>query len=43
VLGRGVGQAYVSSGHALIGESVEIEVRGVRYEARISDFPLIRR
>ena len=43
VLGRGVGQAYISSGHALIGESVEIEVRGVRYEARISDFPLIRR
>jgi aminomethyltransferase len=41
VLGRGAGQAYISSGHALIGESVEVEVRGVRYEARISDFPLI--
>ena len=38
-----MGQAYISSGHALIGESVEVEVRGVRYEARISDFPLIKK
>ena len=43
VLGRGVGQAYIDSAHALIGESVDVEVRGSRYEARISDFPLIRR
>jgi glycine cleavage system aminomethyltransferase T len=40
---RGAGQAYISSGHALIGESVEVEVRGVRYEARISDFPLMKK
>ncbi len=43
VLGRGIGQAYINSGHALIGESVEVEVRGARYEARVTDFPFIKR
>lgn len=43
VLGRGIAQAYIDSRYALIGESVEVEVRGSRYEARITDFPFIKR
>jgi len=43
VLERGIAQAYIDSRYALIGESVEVEVRGSRYEARITDFPFIKR
>ncbi|MEN2999670.1 MAG: glycine cleavage system aminomethyltransferase GcvT [Acidilobaceae archaeon] len=43
VLERGIAQAYVESPYALIGEVVEVEIRGERYEAKVSDFPLIKR
>jgi glycine cleavage system aminomethyltransferase T len=34
---------YVRSSHALPGMSVDIEVRGRLYEAKILDYPLIKR
>ncbi|MEM0365596.1 MAG: glycine cleavage system aminomethyltransferase GcvT [Acidilobaceae archaeon] len=43
ILERGIAQAYIDSRYALIGETVELEVRGSRYEARIVDFPFIKR
>ncbi len=41
VLGRGIAQAYIDTRYAVIEETVEIDVRGRRGEAKISDFPLI--
>ncbi|MCE4612857.1 MAG: glycine cleavage system aminomethyltransferase GcvT [Desulfurococcales archaeon] len=41
VIGRGVAQAYVDSRYALIGETIEVHVRGRLYEAKISEFPLV--
>ncbi|MCX8196198.1 MAG: glycine cleavage system aminomethyltransferase GcvT [Acidilobaceae archaeon] len=43
VLERGIAQAYVRAPYALIGETVEVEVRGERHEAKVSDFPFIKR
>lgn len=43
VLERGIAQAYVDSRYAIIGEVVEVEARGERFEAKLSDFPLVRR
>lgn len=42
-LERPIAMGYVRSSHALPGLSVDIEVRGRLYEARILDYPLIRR
>ena len=41
VIRRGVAQAYIDSRYALIGETVEVNVRGKLYEAKISEFPLV--
>ncbi len=41
VLRRGIGQAYIDSRYALFGETVDVEVRGKRYSAKIVDFPFI--
>ncbi len=43
VIGRGVGMGYIDTRYAVLGEPVEIEARGRRYEAKLSDFPLIPR
>ena len=43
IIERGVAQAYIDSRYAIIGENVSIDVRGVKHEARIQDFPLIKR
>jgi len=43
VAGRGVGMGYVDVRYAITGEPVEVEARGRRYEAKLSDFPLIKR
>jgi len=40
-LRRSVGQAYIDARYALFGDTVEVEIRGKRYEGRIFDFPLI--
>jgi aminomethyltransferase len=41
VIGRGVAQAYIDTRYAVMEETVEVDVRGKRAEAKISDFPLI--
>ncbi|MCE4611116.1 MAG: glycine cleavage system aminomethyltransferase GcvT [Desulfurococcales archaeon] len=41
VLGRGVAQAYIDTRYAIMEETVEVDVRGRKGEARIMDFPLI--
>ena len=43
VLSRGIAQAYIDSRYALIGETVEVDIRGRLIEAKIVDFPFIRR
>lgn len=43
VLERGIAQAYIDARYAIIGESVEVEVRGERHEAKLSDFPFVRK
>lgn len=42
-LERPIAMGYVRSSHALPGMSVDIEVRGRLYEAKILDYPLIKR
>ncbi|MEB3779498.1 MAG: glycine cleavage system aminomethyltransferase GcvT [Desulfurococcales archaeon] len=42
VLKRGIAQAYIDSRYNIIGEPVNIEVRGKLYEARLSDIPFIK-
>ncbi len=42
VLDRGIGQAYVSPEHALMGMKVEVDIRGKRSKAKIVDFPFIK-
>ncbi len=41
VIKRGVAQAYVDTRYAIPEETVEVEVRGKRGEARIQGFPLV--
>ncbi|MCE4604153.1 MAG: glycine cleavage system aminomethyltransferase GcvT [Aeropyrum sp.] len=41
VIGRGVAQAYIDSRYAYIGDSIEIDIRGKRGEAKIQEFPLV--
>ena len=41
VIGRGVAQAYIDARYAYIGDSIEIDVRGKRGEAKIQEFPLV--
>lgn len=43
VLDRGIAQAYVKSGYALLGEEVNVEIRGKMFEAKIVDFPFIEK
>ncbi len=43
VIKRGIGQAYIDTRYAIIGEPISIEVRGKMYEAKIHDFPLIKK
>jgi len=40
VIGRGVAQAYIDTRYAVPEETVEVDVRGRRGEARIQGFPL---
>ena len=42
-LERPIAMGYIKSSHALPGLSVDIEVRGKLYEAKILDYPLIKR
>ncbi len=42
-LERPIAMGYVRSSHALPGMSVDVEVRGRLYEAKILDYPLIKR
>ncbi len=42
-LERPIAMGYIRSSHALPGLSVDIEVRGKLYEARVLDYPLIKR
>ena len=41
VIGRGVAQAYIDARYAYIGDSIEIDIRGKRGEAKIQEFPLV--
>lgn len=41
VLERPIAQAYIDTRYAVLGEEVEVEVRGKRHEAKIVDFPFI--
>jgi len=43
LLNRSIAMAYIDSRHAIPGLSVEIEIRGKRYRAKIVDFPFIVR
>jgi len=43
VLNRGIAQAYIAAEYAIFGESVDIAIRGKRYEAKIVDFPFIKK
>ncbi|OYT39058.1 MAG: glycine cleavage system protein T [Desulfurococcales archaeon ex4484_58] len=43
VLKRGIAQAYIDVRYALFGEPVDVVIRGKRYEAKIVDFPFIKR
>ncbi len=43
VLKRGIAQAYIDTRYAIFGEPVEVVVRGKRYEAKIVDFPFIKK
>lgn len=40
-LKRGIAQAYIETPYAILGEPVEVEIRGKRFEAKIVDFPLV--
>ncbi|WFO74582.1 glycine cleavage system aminomethyltransferase GcvT [Desulfurococcaceae archaeon MEX13E-LK6-19] len=40
-LKRGVAQAYIEAPYAVFGETVEVQIRNKRYEAKIVDFPLV--
>lgn len=42
-LERPIGMGYIRSSHSLPGLSVDVEVRGKYYEAKILDYPLIKR
>ncbi|MET1159859.1 MAG: glycine cleavage system aminomethyltransferase GcvT [Thermoprotei archaeon] len=41
ILSRGIAQAYIDTRYAIIGEEVEVEIRGKKYPAKIVDFPFI--
>lgn len=41
IVGRGVAQAYIDTRYAYIGDTVEVDVRGRRGEARVQEFPLV--
>ena len=43
VLKRGIAQAYIDTRYAIFDEPVEVVVRGKRYEAKIVDFPFIKK
>lgn len=43
MLNRGVAMAYIDTRYAMFGEEVEVDIRGKRHHAKITDFPLIRR
>ncbi len=43
VLKRGIAQAYIDVRYALFGEPVDVEVRGKRHQAKIVDFPFIKK
>jgi aminomethyltransferase len=40
-LNRPIGMGYMNTSHFLLGYSVDVEVRGKRLEAKLSDFPLV--
>lgn len=43
VLNRGIAMAYLKTTHAILGEQVEVDIRGKRYPAKIVDFPFIEK
>jgi aminomethyltransferase len=43
VLSRGIAMAYIDTRYAVIGEEVEVDIRGKKYSARIVDFPFIKK
>ncbi len=43
VLKRGIAQAYIDVRYALFGEPIDVEVRGKLYQAKIVDFPFIKK
>jgi len=43
VLNRGIAMAYIDSKYAILGEEVEVDIRGKRYLAKIVDFPFIKK
>jgi len=43
VLNRGIAMAYIDTRYAIMGEEVEVDIRGKKYTARIVDFPFIKK
>jgi aminomethyltransferase len=43
VLNRGVAMAYIDTRYAILGEEVEVDIRGKKYTAKIVDFPFIKK
>ncbi len=43
ILNQAIAMAYINVKHAIMGLSVEVEVRGKRYRAKIVDFPFVER
>nr|WP_256205040.1 glycine cleavage T C-terminal barrel domain-containing protein [Aeropyrum camini] len=41
VIERGVAQAYIDTRYAYTGDTIEVDVRGRRGEARLQEFPLV--
>jgi aminomethyltransferase len=42
ILEKNIAMAYMKPTHALIGGSVDVEIRGKTFEAKIVDFPFVR-
>jgi aminomethyltransferase len=43
ILKRAIAQAYIDTRYAVVGEEVEVSVKGKRFEAKIVDFPFVTR
>ncbi|MEM1701455.1 MAG: glycine cleavage system aminomethyltransferase GcvT [Desulfurococcaceae archaeon] len=41
VLNRGIAMGYIRAEYAILGEEVEVDIRGNRYSAKVVDFPFI--